>query len=52
MTDSHAATLIARHAQLDERIAGESRRAASDDMLVATLKKQKLRLKEMLSRLR
>ena len=52
MTDSHSATLIQKHARLDEQIASERRRAAPDEMLVAMLKKQKLRIKETLSRLR
>lgn len=52
MTDSHSATLMAKHARLDAQIHSEERRAAPDDMLVAMLKKQKLRIKEALGRLR
>ena len=52
MTDSHSATLMAKHARLDAQIASEQHRAAPDEMLVAMLKKQKLRIKEMLARLR
>jgi hypothetical protein len=51
MTDSHSATLMAKHARLDAQILDESRRAAPDDMLLAMLKKQKLRLKEVIARL-
>lgn len=52
MTDSHSANLMAKHARLDAKIADETRRAAPDDVLVATLKKQKLKIKETLSHLR
>lgn len=52
VNDSHSATLIAKHARLDAQIASETRRAAPDEMLVSMLKKQKLRIKEALSRLR
>ena len=52
MNDSHSATLMAKHARLDAQISREQQRAGSDDMLVAMLKKQKLRLKEALARLR
>lgn len=52
MADSHSATLIAKHARLDAQIARERNRAAPDDMLVAMLKKQKLKIKEALARLR
>ncbi|HET8613576.1 MAG TPA: YdcH family protein [Sphingomonas sp.] len=48
MNDPHSATLIARHAGLDARIADESRRPAPDQALLARLKKQKLRIKEAL----
>ncbi|UAK23477.1 YdcH family protein [Sphingomonas nostoxanthinifaciens] len=51
MTDSHSATLMAKHARLDAQIANESRRAAPDAAQVSTLKKQKLRIKETLARL-
>ena len=52
MSDSHSATQLATHARLDEQIASERRRARPDEMLVAMLKKQKLRIKEVLSRTR
>ena len=51
MSDSHSAALIARHARLDAQIIGEERRAAPDSALVAMLKKQKLKIKEALTRL-
>lgn len=47
--DSHAASLAAKHAQIDSRLHTEARRPLPDAALVATLKKQKLRLKEALS---
>jgi hypothetical protein len=50
MNFSHSASLIARHAGLDERIADESRRPVPDQSVIGTLKKQKLRIKEELSR--
>lgn len=52
MADSHSATLMAKHARLDAQITSESRRVNPDEMLVAMLKKQKLRIKETLARLR
>lgn len=50
MTDQHSAALVARHAGLEARIADESRRPAPDQSLLATLKKQKLVIKEALDR--
>lgn len=52
MTDSHSATLLAKHARLDAQIMDETRRPFPDDTLVAVLKKQKLKIKETLSRIR
>jgi hypothetical protein len=51
MTNSHSSMLSAKHARLDARIRDEQHRAAPDEMLVAMLKKQKLKIKEALSRL-
>ncbi len=51
MTNSHSATLMAKHARLDAQIQSESHRAAPDTILVAMLKKQKLKIKEELARL-
>lgn len=52
MNESHAATLTAKHARLDAQILSEKNRPAPDEMLVAMLKKQKLRIKEALTRSR
>ena len=52
MNESHAATLMAKHARLDAQILSENGRPAPDEMLVAMLKKQKLRIKEALTRSR
>jgi hypothetical protein len=49
--DNHSSTLVARHAGLDARIADESRRPSPDAIVIASLKKQKLRIKEALTRL-
>ena len=48
MTTAHASSLAAKHAQLDARIESETRRPRPDEVLLAMLKKQKLRLKEAL----
>jgi hypothetical protein len=49
--DGHSSALTAKHAGIEARIAAEIRRPAPDLTLVARLKKQKLRLKEALSRI-
>jgi hypothetical protein len=49
MNVSHSASLLARHAGLDARISDESRRPSPDQALLASLKKQKLRIKEALT---
>lgn len=46
MQTAHRSALEAKHAVLDQRIATETHRPMPDDMLIADLKKQKLRLKE------
>ncbi|HEX7783090.1 YdcH family protein [Sphingobium phenoxybenzoativorans] len=46
MEASHISALQAKHAGLDARIKAEVSRPMPDAVLVATLKKQKLRLKE------
>jgi hypothetical protein len=51
VNNSHSASLLARHAGLDARISDESRRPSPDQTVIARLKKQKLRIKEALSRL-
>lgn len=51
MDNAHFSALEAKHAGLDAQISNELQRPAPDSTLVATLKKQKLRLKEaMLAR--
>ena len=50
MATAHASALIARHAGIDTRLAEETRRPMPDTRLIAELKKQKLRLKELISR--
>lgn len=49
MDNSHVYALQAKHAGLDARIKAETSRPMPDAVLLATLKKQKLRLKEELS---
>ncbi|WP_294390882.1 YdcH family protein [uncultured Sphingomonas sp.] len=51
MTNSHSTMLMAKHARLDERLRDEQHRVRPDSTLVAMLKKQKLKIKEALSRL-
>lgn len=49
MLSAHLSALEAKHAQLDSRIARESQRPLPDLLTIATLKKEKLRLKEAMS---
>ena len=49
MENSHISALSAKHAGLEARIKVESSRPMPDAILVASLKKQKLRLKEEMS---
>ena len=51
MENGHSTSLTAKHAGIEARIADEFRRPLPDLTLVARLKKQKLKLKEALSRL-
>lgn len=46
MQSAHISALEAKHATLDQRITAESQRPRPDEMVIADLKKQKLRLKE------
>ena len=46
--DSHVSALELRHADLDEQIASELRRPAPDSIRITQLKKEKLKVKEML----
>lgn len=48
MENSHFSALSAKHAGIDARIKAETSRPMPDAILVASLKKQKLRLKEEL----
>lgn len=48
MNTAHQTALEAKHAGLDRRIDDESHRPAPDAMVLADLKRQKLRLKEEL----
>ncbi|MFL0414325.1 DUF465 domain-containing protein [uncultured Sphingomonas sp.] len=49
MQNAHLSALEAKHAVLDQRIAQETLRPMPDAILIADLKKQKLRLKEVIS---
>lgn len=49
MADPHSSALLSRHAGLDARIADEERRPAPDQGMIASLKKQKLKIKEVLA---
>jgi hypothetical protein len=46
MQTAHLSALEAKHATLEQRIASESQRPVPDTIVIAGLKKQKLRLKE------
>jgi hypothetical protein len=48
MPNAHMTALEAKHAQLDRQIVYESQRPMPDQIILASLKKQKLRLKEEL----
>jgi hypothetical protein len=49
MDTGHVSALHAKHAGLEARIRDEIARPAPDDILVATLKKQKLQIKQELA---
>lgn len=49
MQNGHLSALTAKHTMLDQRIASEAQRPLPDQMLLAELKKRKLRLKEELA---
>lgn len=51
MENTHSSALMAKHAGIDARIAAERIRPAPDDVLIASLKKQKLKIKEELTKL-
>ena len=46
MQNAHLSALEAKHATLDRKISVESRRPMPDQMVIAELKRQKLRVKE------
>ncbi len=48
---SHIIELKKKHAELDERVESIQRQPGTDDLIIATLKKQKLKLKEEITRL-
>jgi hypothetical protein len=50
MPNAHLKTLTDRHAQLETRLGEESRRPHPDQMHMTRLKREKLMLKEELSR--
>ena len=50
MQNAHFSALTAKHSNLDQRIAAETQRPLPDQILLAELKKQKLRVKEELTR--
>jgi hypothetical protein len=49
MSKSHFSALLTKHSRLEAQIASESQRPLPDTKRVAELKKQKLRLKDVLS---
>lgn len=51
MQTTHQTALEEKHATLDRRIAEEAQRPMPDTMLIAGLKKQKLRVKEEIASL-
>lgn len=48
MQNAHFSALEAKHSKLEQRIASESQRPHPDQLLLADLKKRKLRVKEEL----
>lgn len=50
MASTHHAALETKHAVLDQRIAEETHRPMPDTIVIAELKKQKLKLKEELGK--
>jgi hypothetical protein len=51
MDSSHMSALHAKHAGIDQRLRSESARPLPDTSLVATLKKQKLAIKQEIQNL-
>ena len=50
MQNAHSTALQAKHAVLDQKIALETQRPLPDQMLIADLKRRKLRVKDELLR--
>jgi hypothetical protein len=50
MDNMHLAALEAKHAGLEARIVSELQRPAPNESALASLKKQKLKLKDMIAR--
>ncbi len=48
---AHLAALSNRHAELDARLSAEIHRSNPDELIIATLKKAKLKIKDAMSRL-
>lgn len=51
MESTHISALHAKHAGLDERLKTESSRPVPDTLLLATIKKQKLAIKQEIQNL-
>jgi hypothetical protein len=49
--DSHLTELRRKHEMLDHRIEEERRHPGADDLSIAAMKKEKLRIKEQIARL-
>ena len=49
MTTSHSSALVAKHANLQARIDSEERRPRPDEVVLHMLKKQKLKIKELIA---
>ena len=50
MTDAHRVSLAEKHAQLEQTLSREASAPLPDSIVLATLKKKKLRIKEQLAR--
>jgi hypothetical protein len=50
--EAHIAELSSRHRKLEERLAQEMSRPGADDLRITEIKREKLRLKEEIERLR
>ncbi|GGD98474.1 hypothetical protein GCM10011529_00620 [Polymorphobacter glacialis] len=51
MANAHLATLNARHAALDASVVAETRRPVPDQVVLARLKREKLKVKEEINQL-